>query len=75
MMRTCDGTDPNLVGIDGQPCKCGITFDDVNQMVVFPHFPILSKEEKERILQAWDSMITHIRSAWDAVQDDFEQTS
>ena len=37
MIRTCDGTDPNLHALDGSPCSCGLHFDDVERMVVFPH--------------------------------------
>jgi hypothetical protein len=36
MMRKCDGTDPNLLR-DGQPCDCGLAFDDVTRMVIYPH--------------------------------------
>lgn len=40
MMRHCDGTDSNLirkVGDGYEPCACGLTFDDVNHMVIYPH--------------------------------------
>jgi hypothetical protein len=44
MMRTCDGNDPNLVKyVPGDkedvavPCDCGLTFDDVYHMVIYPH--------------------------------------
>lgn len=40
MIRTCDGTDPNLAGEDGEPCACGMTFDDVRRRVVWPHEPV-----------------------------------
>lgn len=63
MMRTCDGTDPNLTRLIPSPdfkpdegmrispwhrafakpgevcinCQCGLTFDDVNRVVYYPH--------------------------------------
>lgn len=47
MIRHCDGTDPNLIMVveDEEhptmerrvPCKCGLTFDDVKRMTIFPH--------------------------------------
>jgi hypothetical protein len=37
MIRHCDGTDPNLQAQDGEPCSCGLRFDDVDRMVIFPH--------------------------------------
>lgn len=40
MIRTCDGTDPNLVRADGTPCDCGRTFDDVRFMVTYPHLRV-----------------------------------
>jgi hypothetical protein len=40
MQRTCDGTDPNLIGEDGQACNCGLTFDDVGRLVIYPHTEI-----------------------------------
>lgn len=41
MIRTCDGTDPNLRAADlRSPCSCGQTFDDVRQMVIYPHKPV-----------------------------------
>lgn len=58
MIRTCDGTDPNLVMYVNQhtgqrleervigsaevekPCDCGLVFDDVTTMVIYPHRPV-----------------------------------
>lgn len=42
MIRTCDGTDPNLYQStdDRTPCACGRTFDDVELSVIFPHVPV-----------------------------------
>jgi hypothetical protein len=37
MIRTCCGTDPNLLAEDRSPCACGLTFDDVERMVTYPH--------------------------------------
>lgn len=44
MIRHCDGKDPYLVrSVDSDdlytyvPCDCGLTFDDVKRMVVYPH--------------------------------------
>ena len=40
MMRTCDGTDANLLAEDDSPCACGLRFDDVERMVTYPHLPV-----------------------------------
>lgn len=40
MIRTCDGTDPNLQTEDRLNCKCGRTFNDVERSVIFPHLPV-----------------------------------
>jgi hypothetical protein len=40
MIRTCCGTDPNLLAEDRSPCACGLTFDDVERMVTYPHHPV-----------------------------------
>lgn len=41
MMRRCDGTDPNLIAADRtSPCACGLAFDDVERMVLWPHLPV-----------------------------------
>jgi hypothetical protein len=48
MIRHCDGTDPTLVKEKSdvnmwdcsggyEPCDCGLTFDDVERMTVYPH--------------------------------------
>lgn len=49
MLRTCDGNDPNLVRPDGQPCDCGLIFDDVELTVVYPHTQILGRAEKDAL--------------------------
>jgi hypothetical protein len=53
VLRTCDGTDPNLVDRDGAPCDCGLIFDDVELIVVYPHQPIMSRTEKDEL---WDKV-------------------
>lgn len=41
MIRRCDGSDPNLTARDGSGfCACGLTFDDVERMVIWPHYQI-----------------------------------
>lgn len=44
MIRRCDGTDPNLIRVNDQgerkPCDCGLVFDDVDRMVIYPHAPV-----------------------------------
>lgn len=39
MMRRCDGTDPNFQDENRHPCTCGLVFDDVERMVIYPHNP------------------------------------
>jgi hypothetical protein len=53
MLRTCDGTDPNLVDPAGQPCACGMTFEDVDRAVIWPHQRVLSRAEKQREIDYW----------------------
>lgn len=50
-MRHCDGTDPNLVDLYGNPCSCGLTFDDVDHLVLYPHARITTQEEKQLIIK------------------------
>ena len=52
MIRHCDGNDPHLTGGDGEPCHCGITFDDVEYEVIYPHRRIPSRAEKEAAFKA-----------------------
>lgn len=62
MIRTCDGTDRNLlheqvarVAQSGQetmswePCACGLVFDDVERLVIYPHYFIPTAEEKAEL--------------------------
>jgi hypothetical protein len=53
MIRSCDGTDPDLVNGDGEPCDCGLIFDDVECMVIYPHTAILGRAEKDAL---WDKV-------------------
>jgi hypothetical protein len=53
MIRTCDGSDPNLVDRDGAPCDCGLIFDDVELMVIYPHSQIMGRAEKDAL---WDKV-------------------
>lgn len=50
MIRECNGDDPNLVGVDGQACRCGRRFDDVERRVTWPHAAIWTAEERQRLL-------------------------
>ena len=54
MKRHCDGNDPYLMESDFvTPCKCGLIFDDVNQLTFYPHDPIPDRRERsKRIAQA-----------------------
>lgn len=55
MMRTCDGTDQNLLRRDGEeyvPCDRGCRFDDVDHRVIWPHElipPKLTLEQLEEL--------------------------
>lgn len=64
MMRTCDGSDRNLLRkIDGDvptkatmnnayvPCNCGLSFDDLDRSVVFPHQTFYVDTEKMRLIR------------------------
>lgn len=71
MIRTCDGNDANLkrqivtkVAHSGQevvqwvPCDCGTTFDDVERLVIYPHYYIPTREDKEDLRVAVQNMVT-----------------
>jgi hypothetical protein len=51
MIRCCDGTDPYLLGADGEPCACGLRFSDGDYSVLYPHMPLavfpLTDQERE----------------------------
>jgi len=53
VIRHCDGTDPNLLGEDRAPCACGLTFDGVDHVVIWPHQRIPSREERAALLAAY----------------------
>ena len=71
MQRTCDGTDPNLLRYEHKPedctdfpicrhtrpCDCGKTFDDVEYTVIYPHTYIPTREEKDRLLAAYEAAV------------------
>lgn len=73
MIRTCDGTDPNLTGADGNPCECGLVFDDVRYMVAFPHLYIPTHEEKDALIKAWTAMRDSITPVWAAIREDYKE--
>lgn len=63
MRRHCDGTDPNLLQpvvdqraalAEGQPgyrpCACGLRFDDVQRLVIWPHQRLLTAAERAALV-------------------------
>jgi hypothetical protein len=55
--RTCDGRDPNLLAEDCQtPCACGLTFDDVDRLVIYPHQPIGPKLTYDELMELYREM-------------------
>jgi hypothetical protein len=55
MIRTCDGTDPNLLDSGlrtAGPCACGLTFDDVDRSVIHPHVFIPTADDKAALAEA-----------------------
>jgi hypothetical protein len=55
VIRFCDGTDPNLIGVlvpdagaypisstrrTAEPCRCRLRFDDEDRSLIYPHAPI-----------------------------------
>lgn len=59
MIRTCDGTDPHLLDSairTAGPCACGLTFDDVDRSVVYPHVFIPTAEDKAALFEALFTM-------------------
>jgi hypothetical protein len=54
VIRRCDGSDPNLIARDGSGCcACGLTFDDVDRMVIWPHTPIPRKLTQAQLEKLW----------------------
>lgn len=49
MIRKCDGKDETLQGVEGGACACGLTFDDAERMVLWPHRALLSRDEREQL--------------------------
>ncbi len=58
MIRHCDGQDPNLVDEEMNPCACGLTFDDVDHEVIYPHRRLPTREEREAMYQAAQDFYT-----------------
>jgi len=56
MIRACDGSDPNLHDQDGQPCVCGLVFDDVRRLTVWPHAWVPSVEQRAEWAAALESV-------------------
>lgn len=59
MIRTCDGTDPNL--LDGPlstagPCACALTFDDVTRSVIYPHVFLPTAADRQRWIEWLDTV-------------------
>jgi len=70
MIRTCDGMDPNLTDEQGEPCKCGLVFDDVEYTVVYPHSYIPTREEKEAIVKRLGEQIKMSeRLRWQSIEE------
>jgi hypothetical protein len=51
VIRRCDGADEYLVDQAGEPCACGLEFDDVETSVVWPHERIPPVGEKIAALE------------------------
>lgn len=76
MIRTCDGTDENLKREEvtrttraGQecmewvPCDCGLSFDDVERLVIYPHHFIPNREDKAALLERVNQMVKDGKTA------------
>jgi len=76
MIRTCDGTDANLKRelvtntspagqekVEWVSCDCGLAFDDVERLVVYPHHFIPNREDKAALVAAIDQMVKDDKSA------------
>jgi hypothetical protein len=70
MIRTCNGTDEFLrrervtrTSDAGQeetawvPCDCGLTFDDVQRVTIYPHYYIPTPVEREAMAKHIDEMV------------------
>lgn len=58
MIRTCDGVDDLLQRQDGAPCNCGLTFDDVDRYVIYPHEAIPPRLTDAQV----EAYLTQLRS-------------
>lgn len=57
MIRRCDGSDVNLIARDGSsPCGCGLVFDDVERMVIWPHTLIPPKLTLAELEALWEKI-------------------
>jgi hypothetical protein len=56
VIRSCDGTDPNLLRYveTAVPCDCGLIFDDVFRRVIYPHTQLLTAKQKAAIFAAYE---------------------
>lgn len=61
MIRTCDGSDPNLIrymhpeiGKISIPCNCGLRFNDVEREVIYPHRLLAGKMTEAEVKQTLD---------------------
>lgn len=77
MIRYCDGKDVNLIrqikSGAYEPCDCGLSFDDVDHTVVFPHTPFAKTSERIRAAidalppgEAKDALTRHLIAYEDA---------
>jgi hypothetical protein len=57
--RHCDGTDPHLHGLSGEPCACGKRFDDVEHATVWPHHQLAQANRYMAGLDAFDLFDGH----------------
>lgn len=87
MIRRCDGTDPNLIreipGVRSdtpfdlryEPCTCGRLFNDVERSTIWPHYKLLTHEQKQAFLDAFDdqSLSTEdVIDLWRRLSQDWE---
>jgi len=59
MIRRCNGFDRGL--LDGPtktagPCACGLTFDDADRSVAYPHVFIATRADREALAALADSI-------------------
>jgi hypothetical protein len=59
LIRKCVGTDLTLTGRDGTGnCNCGLIFDDVERMVIWPHNPVGPKLTLTELDKLWSTIRT-----------------